>query len=45
MDDENYEESFGEPMEEEAVSVEESPKEPMVSPKKFPFPSLLKWRG
>ncbi|QVL58040.1 MAG: type III secretion system cytoplasmic ring protein SctQ [Simkaniaceae bacterium] len=36
MDDENYEESFGEPMEEEAVSVEESPKEPMVSPKKVP---------
>lgn len=36
MDNENYEESFGEPIEEEAVSVEESPKEPMVSPKKVP---------
>ena len=36
MDNENHEESFGEPMEEEAVSVEESPKEPMVSPKKVP---------
>lgn len=36
MDNENYEEPFGEPMDEEAVSVEESPKEPMVSPKKVP---------
>ena len=36
MDDENYEEPFGEPMEEEAVSVEEAPKEPMLSPKKVP---------
>ena len=36
MDDENYEESFGEPMEEEAVSVEEVPRESILSPKKVP---------
>jgi len=36
MDDENYEEPFGEPIEEEGVSVEEAPKEPMTSPKKVP---------
>ncbi|MCB1109396.1 MAG: type III secretion system cytoplasmic ring protein SctQ [Chlamydiia bacterium] len=36
MDDENFEESFNEPMEEKAVSVEEAPESPMLSPKKVP---------
>ncbi len=36
MDDENYGEPFSEPMEDEAISVEEAPKKPMISPKKVP---------
>ena len=36
MDDENFEKPYNESMEEEAVSVEEAPESPMLSPKKIP---------
>lgn len=36
MDDENFEEPFNESMDDEAVSVEEAPESPMLSPKKVP---------
>ncbi|MEM8727686.1 MAG: type III secretion system cytoplasmic ring protein SctQ [Chlamydiota bacterium] len=36
MDDEKYEQSFDKPTDEETASVEDSPKEPMISPKQVP---------
>lgn len=37
MDEDNFEESFGAPGEEEAVSVEDAPSGPLLSPKKVPI--------
>lgn len=37
MDEDNFEDSFGTPGEEEAVSVEDAPSGPLLSPKKVPI--------